>query len=342
MGFTYVRQIPGEEEVIRRMPLSAELARIKKERDRQITDVLKARTDKLLVIIGPCSADDEEAVSEYCNRLSQLQQKVSDKLILVPRIYTNKPRTTGQGYKGMMHQPKAHEAPDIVQGIKAIRRLHIRILSETGLSAADEMLYPENYPYLHDLLSYVTIGARSVENQQHRLTVSGLDIPVGMKNPTSGDPNVLLNSIHAAQTPHVFVYNRWEVKTPGNPLAHCVLRGAINKYGQSAPNYHYEDLVKFADIYLKRSFNNPAVIIDTNHANSNKMYKEQPRIVMEVMRSIKHSRLLKTLIKGFMIESYLEEGAQEIPAKVFGKSITDPCLGWGDSEKLVLNLAKEV
>jgi 3-deoxy-7-phosphoheptulonate synthase len=242
----------------------------------------------------------------------------------------------------MMHQPKAHEEPNIVKGLKAIRRMHIRILKETGLSAADEMLYPENYPYLADLLSYVTIGARSVENQHHRLTVSGLDIPVGMKNPTSGDLTVLLNSIQAAQAPHVFTYNRWEVRTTGNPYAHCVLRGAINKNGQSIPNYHYEDLIKFADGYLRREFKNPAIIIDTNHANSNKMYKEQPRIALEVMRSIRHSRVLKNLIKGFMIESYLEEGTQSIPAKVFGKSITDPCLGWEDSKKLVLTLAEEL
>jgi 3-deoxy-7-phosphoheptulonate synthase len=342
MGFNYVREIPSEEKIVKDMPLSAQLAQLKRERDREIVDVLIGNSYRLLVIIGPCSADNEEAVSDYVRRLARLQKLVKDKIILIPRVYTNKPRTTGQGYKGMMHQPKAHEEPNIVQGLKAIRRLHLRIIKETGLSAADEMLYPENYPYLSDLLSYVTIGARSVENQHHRLTVSGLDIPVGMKNPTSGDLNVLLNSIQAAQTPHVFIYNRWEVKTPGNPYAHTVLRGAINKYGQSIPNYHYEDLIKFADNYLKKGFKNPAIIIDTNHANSNKQYKEQPRIVMEVMRSIRHSRILKSMVKGFMIESYIAEGAQEIPAKVFGKSITDPCLGWEDSEKLVLRLTEEV
>lgn len=342
MGFDYLRPIPSEEKVVKEMPLTARAEAVKQERDKEIIDCIRGKSSRVLVIIGPCSADDEEAVSEYVSRLSRLQEKVKEKLILVPRVYTNKPRTTGQGYKGMMHQPKAHEEPNIVSGLKAIRKMHIRILKETGLSAADEMLYPENYPYLQDLLSYVTIGARSVENQHHRLTVSGLDIPVGMKNPTSGDLTVLLNSIHAAQTPHVFTYNRWEVKTSGNPYAHCVLRGAINKYGQSIPNYHYEDLIKFADWYLKREFKNPAVIIDTNHANSNKMYKEQPRIALEVMRSMRHSRVLKGLIKGFMIESYLEEGAQEIPAKVFGKSITDPCLGWEDSQRLVLNLAEEL
>lgn len=342
MGFTYLRQIPSEEKILKELPSTPQIEQLKRERDKEIIDIIRGKSQRMLVIIGPCSADDEDAVSEYARRLGRLQDTVKEKLVLVPRVYTNKPRTTGQGYKGMMHQPRAHEEPNIVEGLKAIRRMHIRILKETGLSAADEMLYPENYPYLSDLLSYVTIGARSVENQHHRLTVSGLDIPVGMKNPTSGDLTVLLNSIQAAQAPHVFTYNRWEVKTPGNPFAHSILRGAINKNGQSIPNYHYEDLSKFADSYLKREFKNPAIIIDTNHANSSKMYKEQPRIALEVMRSIRHSRTLKSLIKGFMIESYLEEGAQEIPAKVFGKSITDPCLGWEDSQKLVLNLAQEL
>ena len=341
MGFEYLRKIPSEDAIIKELPASLEIKKAKKERDQGILDIFKGKSDRLLVIIGPCSADDEDAVSEYVLRLAELQVAVSEKLVLVPRIYTNKPRTTGQGYKGMMHSPKPHEEPNIVKGLKAIRRMHLRILGESGLSAADEMLYPENYPYLEDLLSYVTIGARSVENQQHRLTVSGLDIPVGMKNPTSGDLNVLLNSLQAAQSPHVFIYNRWEVKTAGNHFAHCVLRGAINQYGQNIPNYHYESLIRFAEAYLKRGLKNPAIIIDTNHANSNKVYREQPRIALEVMRSIKHSRMLKGLIKGFMIESYLSEGSQEIPAKVFGKSITDPCLGWEDSRRLILQLAQE-
>ncbi|MBM3255698.1 MAG: 3-deoxy-7-phosphoheptulonate synthase [Candidatus Omnitrophica bacterium] len=339
--FEYLRKIPSEDSIIKELPASVRIKKLKKERDREIIDIFQNRSNKLLLIIGPCSADNEDAVSEYVLRLSKLQAQVKDKLVLVPRIYTNKPRTTGQGYKGMMHSPKPHEGPNIVKGLKAIRRMHLRIFGESGLSAADEMLYPENYPYLEDLLSYVTIGARSVENQQHRLTVSGLDIPVGMKNPTSGDLNVMLNSVQAAQDPHVFIYNRWEVKTEGNPFAHCVLRGAINQHGQSIPNYHYENLISFAEIYLKRGFKNPAVIVDTNHANSNKVYKEQPRIALEVMRSIQHSRLLKSLVKGFMIESYLVEGSQEIPAKVFGKSITDPCLGWEDSKRLILQLAQE-
>jgi len=341
MGFSYLRQIPSEDVIIRELPAGAEIKKAKKARDKEIRDVICGRSSKLLVIIGPCSADNEEAVAEYCQRLSKLQQKVKEILVLIPRVYTNKPRTTGEGYKGMMHSPTPHKEPNIVQGLKAIRKMHLRIIKESGLSAADEMLYPENYPYLEDVLSYVTIGARSVENQQHRLTVSGLDIPVGMKNPTSGDLSVLLNSVQAAQIPHVFIYNRREVATSGNPFAHCVLRGAINQYGQSIPNYHYENLNRFADAYLQRGFKNPAVIVDTNHANSNKVYTEQPRIALEVMRSIRHSKLLKKLVKGFMIESYLVEGAQGIPAKAFGKSITDACLGWEDSKKLILQLAEE-
>jgi 3-deoxy-7-phosphoheptulonate synthase len=341
MSFEYLRKIPTEDKIMRELPATDKIRKVKQERDKEILDVFKGKSDKLLLIIGPCSADNEDAVAEYVLRLSKVQQEVRDKLILIPRIYTNKPRTTGEGYKGMMHQPRPYEEPNIVKGLKAIRKMHLRILQETGLSAADEMLYPENYPYLEDLLSYVTIGARSVENQQHRLTVSGLDIPVGMKNPTSGDLTVMFNSVQAAQAPHVFIYNHWEVKTTGNPFAHCVLRGAINKSGQNIPNYHYEDLIKAAQTYLKRELKNPAIIVDTNHANSNKMPKEQPRIAMEVMRSIKHSRLLKNLIKGFMIESYLVEGTQEISAKVFGKSITDPCLGWEDSRKLILKLAEQ-
>ncbi|MEI6631416.1 MAG: 3-deoxy-7-phosphoheptulonate synthase [bacterium] len=339
--FEYLRKIPTEDSIIKELPASVRIKKLKKERDKEIMDIFQGRSNKLLLIIGPCSADNEDAVSEYVLRLAKLQDDVKDRLVLVPRIYTNKPRTTGEGYKGMMHSPKPHEEPNIVKGLKAIRRMHLRILNESGLSAADEMLYPENYPYLEDLLSYVTIGARSVENQQHRLTVSGLDIPVGMKNPTSGDLNVMLNSVQAAQAPHVFIYNRWEVKTKGNPFAHCVLRGAINQHGQSIPNYHYENLIRFAESYLKRELKNPAIIVDTNHANSNKVYKEQPRIALEVMRSIQHSRLLKGVIKGFMIESYLIEGSQEIPARVFGRSITDSCLGWEDSKRLILRLAEE-
>ncbi len=321
------------------MPMAEKLKKIKAKRDKDILAVLKGKDSRFLLIIGPCSADDEDALSEYVSRLAAVQNKVKDRLILIPRIYTNKPRTTGAGYKGMLHQPRPAEGPNISQGILAIRRMHLRVLSESGLTAADEMLYPGNYPYLEDILSYVTIGARSVENQEHRLTVSGLDIPVGMKNPTSGDLNVLLNSVQAAQIPHTFIYNGWEVKTGGNNLAHCILRGAINRHGQSIPNYHYEDLIQFAGLYLQRSLANPAIIVDTNHANSDKDFRQQPRIAEEVMRSLNRSKLLKKMVKGLMVESYLKEGSQEVKGKVFGRSITDPCLGWDDTKELILKLA---
>ncbi|MFA5093305.1 MAG: 3-deoxy-7-phosphoheptulonate synthase [Candidatus Omnitrophota bacterium] len=339
MSFKYIQKIPTPREIVEEMPLSEKLKKLKADRDKNIINVLKGNDSRFILIIGPCSADDEDALCEYVSRLSQVQDKVKDKLILIPRIYTNKPRTTGQGYKGMLHQPKAAEGPNISQGIIAIRRMHLRVLAESGLTAADEMLYPGNYPYLEDILSYVTIGARSVENQEHRLTVSGLDIPVGMKNPTSGDLNVLLNSVQAAQIQHTFIYNGWEVKTDGNPLAHCILRGAINHHGQSIPNYHYEDLISFVQLYLKRNLTNPALIVDVNHANSNKDFTQQPCIAEEVMRSVKRSKDLKKVIKGIMIESYLEEGAQEVAGKIFGKSITDACLGWLDTEKLIFTLA---
>jgi len=339
MSFTYLQKIPTPSEILRKMPMPERLKKIKAKRDEEIIAVLKGKDSRLLLIIGPCSADDEDALSEYVLRLAVVQNKVKDKLILIPRIYTNKPRTTGSGYKGMLHQPKAAEDPNISKGITAIRRMHLRVLSESGLTAADDMLYPGNYPYLEDILSYVTIGARSVENQEHRLTVSGLDIPVGMKNPTSGDLNVLLNSVQAAQTPHRFIYNGWEVKTKGNNIAHCVLRGAINRYGQNIPNYHYEDLIHFAQLYLKRGFANPAIIVDTNHSNSDKNFREQPRIAEEVMHSLAKSKDLKKIVKGLMVESYLLEGSQDVKGKVFGRSITDPCLGWADTKKLILRLS---
>lgn len=339
MGFTRIQKIPTPDQILQKMPMSASLKKIKAGRDREILNILKGKDKRLLLIIGPCSADNELALCEYVSGLALLQNKVKDRLILIPRIYTNKPRTTGVGYKGMLHQPKASEGPNISQGIIAIRRMHLKALAESGLTAADEMLYPENYPYLEDILSYVTIGARSVENQEHRLTVSGLDIPVGMKNPTSGDLNVLLNSVQAAQIPHTFIYNGWEVKTQGNPLGHCILRGAINRHGQSLPNYHYEDLINFAQAYLKRNLLNPAIIVDTNHANSDKDFRQQPRIAEEVMRSLNRSKDLKKMVKGLMVESYLKEGAQEVGGRVFGKSITDACLGWPETKKLILTLA---
>ncbi|HPT39866.1 MAG TPA: 3-deoxy-7-phosphoheptulonate synthase, partial [Candidatus Omnitrophota bacterium] len=321
------------------MPMPAKLIKVKAARDKDILSVLKGKDHRLLLIVGPCSADNPDAVCEYVGRLSQLQNKVKTRLILIPRIYTNKPRTTGAGYKGMLTQPKASEGPNISQGIKAVRRMHLRALSESGLTAADEMLYPGNYPYLEDILSYVTIGARSVENQEHRLTVSGLDIPVGMKNPTSGDLNVLLNSVQAAQIQHTFIYNGWEVKTQGNCLSHCILRGAIDHHGQSIPNYHYEDLTQFTQLYLKRNLANPAIIVDTNHANSDKNFREQPRIAEEITHSLSKSPDLKKVVKGLMIESYLKEGRQETAGGVFGQSITDPCLGWEDTKELILRLA---
>lgn len=340
MGFKYLQKIPTPLEILQLMPMPEKLKKVKALRDRDILNVIKGNDNRLLLIIGPCSADNEDALSEYVSRLSSLQAKVKDKLILIPRIYTNKPRTTGKGYKGMLHQPQASGDPDISRGIKAIRRMHLRVLNESGLTAADEMLYPGNYPYLEDVLSYVTIGARSVENQEHRLTVSGLDIPVGMKNPTSGDLNVLLNSIEAAQVGHTFIYNGWEVKTDGNPLAHCILRGAINRQGQSIPNYHYEDLINFARLYLKRNLACPALIVDTNHANSDKDFTQQPRIAEEVINSLSKSKDLKKIVKGLMVESYLVEGTQSVNGKVFGQSITDPCLGWDDTKKLILKLAE--
>ena len=341
MSFRKLKKAPTVKEIISQMPLSKGCTAIKKARDQEIIGALAGTLDRFVLIIGPCSAHDEDAVCDYITRLAKIGEQVKDKLVLVPRIYTNKPRTTGVGYKGMAHQPDPQKEPNIVEGLRAIRRMHIRALSETGLSAADEMLYPENYPYLEDLLSYVTIGARSVENQAHRLTVSGLDVPIGAKNPTSGDLEVMFNAIGAAQAGHVFLYNGWEVSTSGNPYAHAVLRGAVNHYGQNIPNYHYEDLVLCAEKYHKRGLVNPAIIVDTNHSNSNKKFKEQPRIALEIMESRKQSPLLRRIVRGFMIESFIEEGTQKANENVYGKSITDPCLGWNDTERLIKELAEK-
>lgn len=339
MAFQYVRLMPTVKEVLQTMPLSVNIKKLKQKRDEEIKAVFERKSDKFLMIMGPCSADNENAVCDYVSRLARVQEEVKDKLIIIPRIYTNKPRTTGEGYKGMAHQPKPTEEPNMVKGLKAIRKMHIRVLEESHLPSADEMLYPENYPYLQDLLSYVAVGARSVENQLHRLTVSGLEIPSGMKNPTSGDIEVMLNSIQAAQRPHTFVYNGWEVRTTGNPLTHAILRGGVDRYGTNIPNYHYEDLVRVAEAYKKRNLMNPAIIVDTNHANSNKKFHEQPRIAKEVMRSREHSRTLKNIIVGLMVESYIVEGTQKIGENIYGKSITDPCLGWEDSENLIREIA---
>ena len=322
-------------------PLSEHLRERKQKRDVEIRDIFTGTSDKFIVLVGPCSADREDAVCEYVNRLAKLNERVSDRLMLIPRIYTNKPRTTGEGYKGMLHQPVPDKAPDLLAGIIAIRKLHIKVMEESGLTSADEMLYPENRSYLDDVLSYEAIGARSVQNQQHRLTASGMDIPVGMKNPTSGDFSVMLTSVVAAQGSHHFIYRGCDVTTDGNDLAHVILRGGVDKYGTCIPNYHYEDLIRLLEMYSKRDLKNPAAIIDVNHSNSDKKYKEQIRIVSEVLHSRNHNSELKQLIKGVMIESYLVEGNQKIDAeRVYGKSITDPCLGWEDTERLIEKIAE--
>lgn len=341
MSFTYVQRIPSAKEILEEIPLPENLKKIKAERDAEIKKVVTGESDKMLVIIGPCSADNEDAVCDYISRLAKVQEKVADRLVLIPRIYTNKPRTTGEGYKGILHQPDPEKAPNMLAGIKTLRKMHIRAIAETGLTAADEMLYPENYPYVEDILSYVAVGARSVENQQHRLTVSGMDVPAGMKNPTSGDLSVMLNSVVAAQGAHDFLYNGYEVKTTGNPLTHTILRGTVNKHGNSLPNYHYEDLNLLDKLYAERNLENRMVIIDTNHANSGKHYAEQPRIAREVLHSRALSPDLKKLVRGFMIESYIEPGSQKVGEHVYGKSITDACLGWCESEKLLYEIAEK-
>ena len=335
----FKRKLPIPKEIKEQYPLSAELAQVKARRDKEIADVFTGKSGKMVLIIGPCSADREDAVLEYCERLAKLQEAVSDKLVLIPRVYTNKPRTTGDGYKGLLHQPDPRKTSDMLEGVIAIRRLHTNVLANTGLPTADEMLYPDNYRYLSDLLSYVAVGARSVENQEHRLTSSGIDIPVGMKNPTSGDISVMLNSIMAAQHPHTFIYRGWEVDTTGNPLAHAILRGYVNKHGESMPNYHFEELERLYNAYTAKGLQNMALIVDANHANSGKKYQEQPRICKEVLHSCRHSGEIKSMVKGFMVESYLEPGCQKIGDGVYGKSITDPCLGWEETIRLVQDIA---
>ena len=339
MSFQFVKKLPIPAEIREQYPVSDTCAKIKAERDAMIKDVFTGDSDKFLAIIGPCSADNEEAVLDYTSRLAKVQEKIKDKIIIVPRVYTNKPRTTGEGYKGMLHQPDPEKAPDMLAGLISIRKMHMDVLANTGLSTADEMLYPENYRYLSDILSYVAVGARSVEDQQHRFTVSGMDVPAGMKNPTSGDLSVMLNSIIAAQQEQSFIYRGWEVNTSGNPLAHAILRGAVNKHGQCIPNYHYEDLQLLFNLYSKRDLVNRAVIVDANHSNSAKKYAEQIRIVKEVLHSRRHSSDIAGLVKGVMIESYIEPGSQKIGEGVYGKSITDPCLGWDESERLLLEMA---
>ena len=338
----FIRKLPIPMDLKAQFPLKAEYAEKKAVRDAEIADVFTGISNKLILVIGPCSADREDAVLDYISRLAKVQEKVSDKIIIIPRIYTNKPRTTGDGYKGMLHQPNPNAHEDMLEGIIAIRRLHTRAIEETGMFCADEMLYPENYRYLSDLLSYVAVGARSSENQQHRLVASGIDVPVGMKNPTGGDVSVMLNSITAGQHPHTFLYRGWECVSSGNPLTHAILRGLVNDHGESVPNYHYENLIGLYGEYSKKGLQNMAVIIDANHANSGKKYDEQPRICKEVLHSCRHSAEVKSIVKGFMIESYLEDGTQKIGDGVYGRSITDPCLGWEKSERLILDLAELV
>lgn len=342
MGFEFINKLPTPAEIKELYPLPAQFAAIKAERDEEVKKIISGDSDKFLVLIGPCSADHEDSVLDYATRLVKLQEDAKDKLLIVPRIYTNKPRTTGEGYKGMLHQPDPEKRPSMAEGLRAIRRLHIRVLEETGLSTADEMLYPDNVSYLDDIMSYIAVGARSVENQQHRLVSSGCHVPVGMKNPTSGALSVMLNSVRAAQSGHEFIMRDWEVKTDGNPWAHTILRGAVNKHGQCLPNYHYEDLILLHQLYMERNLKNPACIVDANHSNSNKQFKQQIRIVKEVLHSREHSAELKEFIKGVMIESYIEEGNQKIGEGCYGKSITDPCLGWEDSERLVYEIAEHV
>ncbi len=340
MNMIFKRKLLIPKEIKEMYPISEEGALAKKKNDGEIRAVITGESRKLLLVIGPCSADREDAVIEYISRLRGLQERVADKIVIVPRIYTNKPRTTGAGYKGMLHQPNPQAQSDMLKGLISIRKLHMRALNETGFSCADEMLYPENHRFLDDLLSYVAVGARSVEDQQHRLTASGLDIPVGMKNPTGGDLSVMMNALRAAQGSHTFIYRNWEVESQGNPLAHAILRGYVDSHGITHPNYHYEDLSRLCELYAGSGLQNPAVIVDTNHCNSGKQYGEQVRIAKEVLHSTRHSTDIHALVKGMMIESYLEDGCQKPDGGVYGKSITDPCLGWEKTERLVLDLAE--
>ncbi len=340
MGMDFSRKLPIPKEIKAQFPLNDKLKEIKEKRDKEISRVFTGESNKFLMIIGPCSADNEESVIDYIGRLAVVQEKVKDKILIIPRIYTNKPRTTGEGYMGMIHQPNPEKKEDLLEGIISVRKLHTRALAETGFVCADEMLYPYNTRYLDDLLGYVAIGARSVENQEHRLVASGIDVPVGMKNPTSGDISVMLNSIKAAQISHNFIYRGWDVTTSGNQLTHAILRGYIDNHGVTHPNYHYEDLIGLYENYSKRNLNNMSLIVDTNHSNSGKKYNEQTRIAKEILHSCRHSDDIKKMVKGLMVESYIEDGAQKIGEGVYGKSITDPCIGWEKTERLLLDIAE--
>ena len=340
MNMKFYRKLPIPKDIKEEFPVSRELVKKREKIISELKDVFSGASDKFVLIIGPCSADNEKSVLDYISRLRVVQDKVQDKIIIIPRIYTNKPRTTGEGYKGMLHQPNPNEAPDILNGIISIRKLHMKAFEESGFACADEMLYPENHRYLSDILAYVAVGARSVENQQHRLTASGLDVPTGMKNPTGGDISIMMNSIRAAQSSHVFCYRGWEVQSFGNPYAHAILRGYVDKHGVSHPNYHFEDLYNLYVEYQKSGLKNPAVVVDTNHANSEKQYIEQIRIAKEVLHSCRYSPEVRSIVKGLMIESYIEDGCQNIsPNEVYGKSITDPCLGWEKTERLIYDIA---
>ena len=340
MNMDFERKLSIPQEVKELYPITAKTAEIVDKTTMELKNIFSGKSDKLALIIGPCSADNEDSVIDYISRLRTVADKVQDKILIIPRIYTNKPRTTGAGYKGLLHQPDPNQKPDLFKGIVATRELHMRAIQETGFACADEMLYPENHKYLDDILAYVAVGARSVENQQHRLTASGIEVPVGMKNPTSGMLSVMLNAIYAAQHKHTFIYRGWECHSQGNPYAHAILRGYSNKHGQSMPNYHYEDLKLLCQEYEKQELENPAVIIDTNHANSGKDPFQQPRIIKDVMSSVKFDPQIKKLVKGFMVESYIEDGAQKIGEGVYGKSITDACLGWEKTEKMIYELAE--
>lgn len=336
----FIRKLPIPQEIKKEFPVTADKAMLRDRKIKELQDIFSGESDKFVLVIGPCSADNRPAVMAYLEKLCRVQEQVKDKLLIIPRVYTNKPRTTGEGYKGMLHQPDPASRPDMLKGIIAIRDLHLSALSDYGFVCADEMLYPENYRYLSDLLAYIAVGARSVENQQHRLTASGLDIPVGMKNPTGGDMTVLLNSVYAAQSAHTFLYRGWEVHSDGNPYAHVIMRGYVDHTGKCVSNYHYENLVELFNQYSQTNLKNPACIVDVNHANSGKQYLEQIRISKDVIYSCNHNADVRKMVKGLMIESYLEDGCQKIGENIFGKSITDPCLGWEKSEQLIFKIAE--
>ena len=334
-----LRQLPSPDEIKQMYPLSEKCRLTKQKRDEEIRNLFTGKDDRFLLVIGPCSADREDAVLEYTYKLCDLQNKVKDKILIIPRVYTNKPRTTGEGYKGIASQPDPSKEINMLEGTVAMRKLHTKVVEQTGFVCADEMLYPENFAYLSDLLGYNAVGARSSENQQHRLVASGIDTPVGMKNPTSGDISVMLNSIKAAQCSHTFVYRGCEVETKGNDLTHAILRGSVNKHGNSISNYHYEDLKLLFEMYSKKGLENISCIVDCNHSNSGKQYLEQIRISREVLHSRKYSADIKNMVKGLMIESYIEDGCQKAGENIYGKSITDPCLGWEKTEKLIYEIA---